>query len=230
MSKSHDAEVFYLEGDFVNFVIKDGYKLKGLLLNTREGEIYIKLAKHLRHAVDWRLTKGARLQIVGEKIYDWKKGVIKFKADRILSASEGLLHQEIKEIKQIKEVTRETQSRELPTLTLSKSASPRQERVKKEAILVCQKSDCMKRGGQKLCQALEAAISDRGLENEVMIKGTGCMKNCKAGPNLIMPDKTRYSRIQGTQVSMLMDKHFGKPEELEPLVEVVDSPVIPIAS
>ena len=62
--------------------------------------------------------------------------------------------------------------------------------------MVCQKSDCMKRGGKAVCQALEAALSDRGLEDQVTIKGTGCMKNCKAGPNLVMPDKTRYSRIQ----------------------------------
>jgi len=51
----------------------------------------------------------------------------------------------------------------------------------------------MKRGG-KVCQALEAALSAHGLEDKVAIKGTGCMKTA-AGPNLVMPDKTRYSRI-----------------------------------
>jgi len=32
-------------------------------------------------------------------------------------------------------------------------------------------------------------------------------ENC-AGPNLVMPDKTRYSRIQAVQISALMDKHL----------------------
>jgi (2Fe-2S) ferredoxin len=230
MSKSDETEVFYLEGEFVNFVIEDGNKLKGLLLSTTEGQFYIKLAKHLRHGFDWQLPKGVMLQIVGEKKYDWKNGVIKLKAQRILTASDGGLHQEITP------TTIDTQDTQRIKLTaLDKSPSHREERVKKEAtkkeaILVCQKPDCMKRGGKQLCQALEAALSDRGLENEVIIKGTGCMKDCKAGPNLVMPDKTRYSRIQGAQVSMLMDRHFGQVEELEPVLEVVDSPVISIAS
>ena len=59
----------------------------------------------------------------------------------------------------------------------------------------------MKRGGKALCKALATTISDRGLEEQVTIKATGCMKKCKSGPNLVMPDKTRYSRIQAGQVS-----------------------------
>ena len=84
----------------------------------------------------------------------------------------------------------------------------------------------MKRGGDGVCRALESALSDRSLSNEVTIKGTGCMKNCKAGPNLVMPDKTRYSRIQASQVSALIDKHFAdKIEKPENQREVVISTV-----
>ncbi|MCV3212277.1 (2Fe-2S) ferredoxin domain-containing protein [Plectonema radiosum NIES-515] len=97
----------------------------------------------------------------------------------------------------------------------------------KATILVCQKSDCMKRGGTGVCRALESALSDRSLSNEVTIKGTGCMKNCKAGPNLVMPDKTRYSRIQEKQVPALLDKHFADKivEKSENQREVVISTV-----
>ncbi len=81
----------------------------------------------------------------------------------------------------------------------------------------------MKRGGDGVCRALESALSDRSLSDEVTIKGTGCMKNCKAGPNLVMPDKTRYSRIQEKQVPALIDKHFAdkiveKPENQREVV------------
>lgn len=55
---------------------------------------------------------------------------------------------------------------------------PKEQRV--ATILMCQKSDCMKRGGKAVCQALQETLSDRGLQNQVTIKGTGCMKQCKA--------------------------------------------------
>jgi hypothetical protein len=43
------------------------------------------------------------------------------------------------------------------------------------------------------------------------------MKNCKAGPNLVMPDKTRHSRIQASFVPALMNQHFGdKSLEAQP--------------
>ena len=201
MGKSHRKEVseFCLEGRFLEFVIKDGYKLKGLLLGTSEGKRYIKLAKHLRHAFDLRLLPGTWLQVVGEKKYDTKTGEVKLKAERVMAC--------IKEVERTEEV--------LPTAIEIPKENKKEKSAKGNTILVCQKSSCMKRGGTKLCQALAASISERGLEDQVNIKGTGCMKKCKAGPNLIMPDKTRYTKIQAEQVSTLMDKHFGPKEQVE---------------
>ncbi|MEI2578180.1 (2Fe-2S) ferredoxin domain-containing protein [Scytonema sp. PRP1] len=195
MSKFHTTEVseFCLEGKLLDFVIKDGYNLKGLLLQTTDGECYVKLAKHLRASFDLRLPPGTWLQVVGEKKHDQKTGEVKLKAQRVMAASPDAATLRHKDV-----------HRENVSVSSSSNAKP-----KKATILVCQKSDCMKRGGTGVCQALEAAVSARGLESEVTIKGTGCMKNCKAGPNLVMPDKTRYSRIKATQVPALMDKHFG---------------------
>ncbi|MEB3216943.1 MAG: (2Fe-2S) ferredoxin domain-containing protein [Nostocales cyanobacterium 94392] len=205
MVKSQRSEVseFCLEGRFIDFIIKDGYKLKGLLLATSEGERYIKLAKHLRDAFDLRLLPGTWLQVVGERKYDTKTGEVKLKAERVMAAR--------------------SRSVEIPEEVQTIATEKPKEKSTKKNILVCQKSSCMKRGGQKLCQALAASLSERGLEDQVAIKGTGCMKNCKAGPNLIMPDKTRYSKIQAEQVSTLMDKHFGLKEQVEiPISKVVN--------
>ncbi|MBW4617140.1 MAG: (2Fe-2S) ferredoxin domain-containing protein [Desmonostoc vinosum HA7617-LM4] len=195
MGEFHNTEIseFCLEGRFLDFVIKDGYKLKGLLLATAEGECYVKLAKHLRVAFDLRLPPGTWLQVAGTKKYDLKDDKITLKAERVMAAR-GTWEGE--KISPPQEPPLVNQSKPKPTKT-------------KSTILVCQKSDCMKRGGKAVCQALEAALSDRGLEDQVNIKGTGCMKNCKAGPNLVMPDKTRYSRIQARQVPTIMDKHFA---------------------
>ncbi len=184
MSKydKYQESPFFLEGKFQEFVIKDGYKIKGLILDTAEGECYVKLAKNLRHAFDWRLPKGTLLQIVGKKQHCLESGKIKLKAERVIA------------------VANESHS-PLPT---PNSPVP----SKRSTVLVCQKSDCMKKGGKAVCQALEAALSEKGLEDSVSIKGTGCMKNCKAGANLVMPDKTRYSRVTAAQVPELVEKHL----------------------
>ncbi|WP_066375139.1 MULTISPECIES: (2Fe-2S) ferredoxin domain-containing protein [unclassified Anabaena] len=193
------ASDFCIEGRFIDFVIEDGYKLKGLLLGTYDGECYVKLAKHLRFTFDWRLPPGTWLQVVGKVKHDAKSGKTKLKAEQVMAAKTGTL----------------TPTPAQPTQTKPSKT--------KATILVCQKSDCMKRGGKAVCQALEAALSDRGLEDQVTIKGTGCMKNCKAGPNLVMPDKTRYSRIQADQVPALMNKHFADSNREQPQPQFVEA-------
>jgi len=174
---------FCFEGRFLDFVIKDGYKLKGLVLWTSEGECYIKLAKHLRSAFDLRLPQGTWLQVVGTKQYNAKKDQVTLVAERVMAASA-----------------------DMGTVAAQNLAKTKPDKV--QTILVCQKSDCMKRGGKALCEALESELINHGLENSVAIKGTGCMKNCKSGPNLVMPDKTRYSKVKAEQVAALINKHF----------------------
>ncbi len=183
---------FCFEGRFLDFVIKDGYKLKGLLLWTSEGECYIKLAKHLRSAFDLRLPQGTWLQVVGTKQYNAKKDQVTLVAERVMAASSDMGTVAAQNLAKTKPAKTQTINSE-----------------RSRTILVCQKSDCMKRGGKALCQALESELTNHGLENSVAIKGTGCMKNCKAGPNLVMPDKTRYSKVKAEQVADLIDKHFS---------------------
>ncbi len=180
-----DSE-FSIEGRFLGFVIKDGYKLKGLRLGTAEGEQYIKLSKELRALLRWDLTPGDWFAVAGEKTLDRKTGEIKLKAYRITPLA----------------------PKQTETVKPAKT---------KASILVCQKSDCMKRGGRAVCQAIEESLCDRGLENQVTIKGTGCMKNCKAGPNIVMPNKTRYCQIDAQDIPALMEKHFPR-EKIKTLV------------
>jgi (2Fe-2S) ferredoxin len=184
MGKSADAQVstFQLEGRFLKFVVEDGYKLKRMWIGTADGECCIKLSKEARASVGRVLMPGDWVRVAGRKKIDWKTGEVKLKAELILPAAPHAIEQ---------------------TSISTKPAKP------KASILVCQKSDCMKRGGRGICKALEASLSERGLTDEVAIKGTGCMKHCKAGPNIVfMPDKTRYSRISPEEVPALIDKHF----------------------
>lgn len=192
MSKYTEALTFTIEGRFLGFEIEDGYKLKRLRLGTAEGEQSIKLSKDLKAKLRWDLTPGAWFEVAGEKKVDPKTGKLKLKASRIAPV-----------------VPKNYDTNRPGVVDLNAKVSAP---AKKNAqILVCQKSDCMKRGGKAVCQALAESLRDRGLDDQVAIKGTGCMKQCKAGPNIVMPDKTRYSRIDAEEIPDIIDKHFPKP-------------------
>lgn len=107
----------------------------------------------------------------------------------------------------------------LPTSAdLPKPEKPIASAGKSACILFCQKSDCCKKGAKQVASAIEAEIRDRRLD--VTVKGTGCMKRCKAGPNVVMPDKTRYTQIRSQEVAAIMDKHFpDSVEAIEPNAE-----------
>lgn len=201
MGKSkYGQSEFSLEGRFLGFEM-EGYKFKRIRVATPEGEVCIKLSKESRASVVASfiaegkvLTQGDWIRITGEQKLDSKTGLPKLKAYAIYPAVPG----------------------EAAPVAPPKAAPAPAKATGKATILVCQKSDCMKRGGRALCQMLESELSDRGLTDQVTIKGTGCMKHCKAGPNMvIMPDKTRYSRIHPETVSAILDEHFPKQPQSE---------------
>ena len=199
-SKHRQVSSFELEGRFLRLDLEDGYKLKWLWLATAEGECRIKLSKEARASVGRVLVPGEWLQIAGEKKVDLMTDELKLKATSIRVA-----------------VPRQTEGGAVARMV--EAGNQRVSVKSKASVLVCQKSDCMKRGGRALCRALETALSDRGLADQVAIKGTGCMKDCKAGPNLVvMPGKTRYSRIEAEAIPAIIDRHFP-PESITNAVE-----------
>lgn len=185
---------FSLEGRFVGFVGDVEQKPKRLRLATAAGERYIKLGKELRGSLRETLQPGDWLKISGEQKYKYKTGELKLKA---------------------KQVTLKAPSPQ-QNVFQPPVAAPRT----KACVMVCQKASCRKRGAGEVCQAVTASLRDRGLEDQVAIKGTGCMKQCKSGPCVVfMPDKSRYVGVAAKEVSKLVDKHFAaklKPEESKP--------------
>lgn len=189
--KSKHVSAFQLEGRFLSFELEDGYKIKRLKLVTAEGEVCIKLSKEARASVQGVLTPGDWIWVLGEKFVEPDGVTCKYKAHLIKPAPPG-------------------QVPSLPQPSPAASSPKSEAKAKPQAtILVCQKSDCMKRGGKAMCQRLQQELSDRGLTDQVAVKGVGCMKNCKAGPNLVvMPDKARYSRVAVAEIPELLDQHF----------------------
>jgi (2Fe-2S) ferredoxin len=185
----HNQASFRLEGRFLSLLVKDGYKIEQLCLATSEGERWIKLSKESRASLGRVLTPGEWIQVLGQKKLDSKTGELKLRADQIVHTLPN------------------------PAKALQQ---PEAKPPAKANILVCQKSDCCKRGSQGVCQALETALRDRGLEDQVSIKRTGCMDKCKAGPNIVFtPDKTRYSRVHPEEVAALVEKHFPSETNLQ---------------
>jgi (2Fe-2S) ferredoxin len=194
---------FSLEGEILSLIIEDGYKLKYLRICSDLGiEFLVKLCKELRASLSSVLTPGLRVQVVGEKEHNLKNGKIKLKAYSLkLSGSNDRGAKQLDRTKALvgvvtADLTKPPQTAKAPAQTKGK-------------ILVCQKSDCQKRGGAAVCKALEDALNSRGLAGQVTVQGTGCLKQCKAGPNIVvMPDKTRYSRIKPGEIPAILDKHF----------------------
>jgi (2Fe-2S) ferredoxin len=188
VSKCKTAQIleFCLQGRFVGFILEDGYKIKGLRLATAEGECCIKLSKSIRGCLSQGLIAGDWIEVSGERILDWKRGQLKLKAYEV-------------------KLIRPSHAGLTPPVA-AKPAKPQ------ACILVCEKSDCCQKGAMEVCKALAGELRDRGLEQSVTIKKTGCMKQCKAGPNIvIMPDKTNYRRVSPQEIPDLIEKHFAQP-------------------
>lgn len=184
LKQKQDTESrFTLEGRFVGFVGHFGKKPKRIRVATAEGERYIKLSKELRRSLSGVLEPGNWVKIAGKQKYKKKTGKLKLKADQINSIN--------------------------PVQQKSVSPSPMGAPKTKACVMVCQKSSCRKRGGSQVSQSVANYLQEHGWQNEIAIKGTGCMKQCKKGPCVVfMPDKSRYINVDPKQVPILMEKHF----------------------
>ncbi|MEB3885221.1 (2Fe-2S) ferredoxin domain-containing protein [Lyngbya sp. CCY1209] len=193
MSKfNKQVSEFILDGRVLQVFYK-GSRPKVLQLMADSGLYTMKLSKDLRSQAERILTPGAEVRVGGEKTLNFKKGTIKLKAYEIYPLGET------------------------PEIPAPPPRSEDQKCQKPAKILICQKSDCCKRGARAVCEALEAQLCDRGLEGQVKIQKTGCLKKCKLGPNLVvMPDKARYTRVRPEDISEVIEKHLISAREDRP--------------
>lgn len=188
MSKCREqVQDFQVQAQLIGFVIKEGNKIKYIRVSISELEYWIKPEKELRETLNTAIAPGTSLQITGQS--EWKSGKLKLKAHQIKVLE--------------------------PQKPLSQTITESPVKPNKACVLVCQKSTCWKRGGQEVCQAIKNTINDQGLTEQVQVKLTGCLKQCKKGPNVVvMPDKARYSNVRPQEISTLFDKHFtAVPQE-----------------
>ncbi|MFW6357787.1 MAG: (2Fe-2S) ferredoxin domain-containing protein [Chroococcales cyanobacterium] len=197
-SKKQVSQV-QLEGRFMGFFGKSNKPPKFLRLATAVGECKIKLLKPLRSPLQEALIPGDWVQVSVKQTVNLKKGKVKFQGNRVVLASPN----------QDKKVFHPASA---PKTTQTKAC-----------VLVCQKSSCRKRGADQVGKAIAQTLEQQGLDSDVAIKGTGCMKQCKKGPCVVfMPDKSRYIGVKPHNIPPLIDKHFSTEvtaSEAESMVE-----------
>ncbi|HBW57998.1 MAG TPA: nucleotide-binding protein [Oscillatoriales bacterium UBA8482] len=194
---------FNLTGTIQNVEIKDG-KPKVITLITSLGLLLIKISKQARIIGISDLAPGDQVKVTGQKKQDFKTGKIKLKATRVFSTSEPI--STLTRSYSISEKTDQDHEISSDVITFK---PPQLSPVKPAKILICQKSDCRKRGSDQVCSLLQKELAQRGLEERVTIQKTGCLKKCKSGPNIVMlPDKTHYNKVESKQIPVLIDKHF----------------------
>jgi (2Fe-2S) ferredoxin len=183
-SKKIQDSNFRVEGQFLGFIVEDGYKLKSLKLSTAQGVYWIKLSKMLRRSLqakDFQLND--KVIVTGSSKLNVKTGKLKLKADAVA-----------------------------PQVQESHSLLPTKQ--VKAKILVCQSSSCCKRGAKHVIESLKKTLHDRDLSEHVQVVKTGCMKHCKTGPHLIfMPSSSHYSQINPIEATAIVDKHFIRFQE-----------------
>lgn len=196
MSKYKQQAEFNWVGQLVDFIVKDGYKIKYLRLHVSPHEYWVKLPKPLRYQLDPQIQPGCWLEVSGQAERCVKTGKLKLRAHEVALASEPAPGSQPASV-------------EPETATADREPAARA-KPSKAKVLVCQKSGCRKRGGDLIRAEIAANLEACGLAGQVDVIGTGCLKECKRGPNVVMmPDKARYSNVSPNEIPQLVAKHFA---------------------
>ena len=173
---------FTIVGRLEDYVVGSKARIKYLQLSTDAEEYSIKVAKEQNNVnlLSQHLKPGCWLKVTGMRKYELHKDRVNYTAYKI-----ELLREPISE-----------------QLTTPKKISPTGPQAK---ILFCQDSTCRKKGGTAACELLKTELRSQGMADQVEIKPTGCLKQCKTAPNLIiMPGRVRYSGVQPQQLTQIM--------------------------
>ncbi len=94
-------------------------------------------------------------------------------------------------------------------------------------ILVClnqrpaqnPKGCCAQKGAEELLNAIKTAVAERGLEEQVMVTATRCLKHCSQGNTVaIQPDNVWYAKVTLADVAEICDAHLQGASVVERLL------------
>ncbi len=207
MGNSSPRYPFLHTGRLLGFIFKKDGQIKQLRLATAQGELTLKVAKFLRPTLTQILQPGDWIQVQGEA----KGHAIAAKPEDVADSSlthVGAAPTTRLKVTQIQRMNTADLQGLVPAATGEMvPILPTPPMAKSATILMCQKSSCMKRGGKAVCHALSEALAHRPDGDRITIQGTGCMKHCQAGPIVVMPDKTRHTKVKAKAVAAIVAAH-----------------------
>ncbi|HQJ75590.1 MAG TPA: NADH-ubiquinone oxidoreductase-F iron-sulfur binding region domain-containing protein, partial [Bacteroidota bacterium] len=99
----------------------------------------------------------------------------------------------------------------------------------KEKIMVCMGGGCIASGSQKVKETLEKLIVEKGLNDDVIVCGTGCLGPCVKGPIVLMKsDNTFYQKVTPEDCAKIISSHVMKGKVVEKLTWKKDATQAPI--
>ncbi len=82
----------------------------------------------------------------------------------------------------------------------------------RHCLRVCMAAGCLSSGADKVKAALEAAVREKGLEKDVLVKGVGCMGPCAAGPLVTIDvDGVIYHGVTPEDAPAIVESLAKKP-------------------
>src|ERR1017187_2470578 len=91
---------------------------------------------------------------------------------------------------------------------------------KKTVLRCCLAAGCMSSGSKGVKEQLEKAVADAGLQDEVEVRGVGCMKLCCEGPLVAAdPQNSLYVRVTAENApSIIAALNVGQASRLSPFI------------
>jgi (2Fe-2S) ferredoxin len=195
-------------GTITNFTAKKKGKVKRFELETPQGKFWFKIPHKLHKKINCRLYPYVSLEARGRVKVCPKKAKFKLKLKhiKILSNDPDPLPFNLSFLS----LTSGYDIAPEYNMAFEKSDSAES----KGKILLCKKSPCWKRGGKLIYEEIVDELKDKGLEDHVSVKKTGCMGHCKSAPNLVvLPDNIRYKRFKQKNINSLIETHFPSNAE-----------------
>ncbi|MGM9806849.1 MAG: NADH-ubiquinone oxidoreductase-F iron-sulfur binding region domain-containing protein [Candidatus Onthomorpha sp.] len=86
-------------------------------------------------------------------------------------------------------------------------------------ILVCGGTGCSASRSHEITKKLQAALKDKGLEEQVQVILTGCFGFCEKGPIVkVMPDNTFYTEVKPEDALEIVEEHVIKGRKVKRLL------------
>ncbi|MBR0235444.1 MAG: NADH-quinone oxidoreductase subunit NuoF [Clostridia bacterium] len=89
----------------------------------------------------------------------------------------------------------------------------------KRNVLICGGTGCTSSGSVKIHDAMQKALEERGISDEVKVIQTGCFGLCANGPIMIVyPEGTFYTHVSVDDVDEIVNEHLVGGKEVERLL------------